>query len=295
MPIPNLAILLLVLSMAVQGQQTASTQFEWSSETLTLTRDSAALTLHWNAPSAPRHFIAVRVAEQIAEERLSLVEVSPRLERTPGGPSRPIASSWKPGDRPSLNMVNGAIRIASPADSSAIQCLYIELRRPATLSIALGDDRPKEILATDGTTIRDGLVSVERIQGMHHMIALAAAQDSLRGVTRPGATGSGFTASIASLRKNLVKYVPPGSPTSTAKPLAGAMLQLQIDASGHVSDVGGPASSWLDASALARVRQWEFRPFEVNAKTVPVTARIIATVSAEGRLVTSLDPAAVVD
>ena len=250
----------------------AQRQFTWEALSLPLP-DVKTIGIDLVGPDC-RSIIGVRV-DAAAPPAVSITDVivEPVTSRRPFDR---FQSTSKPSeDR--ISVLDDTVRVVCSAEPGASERIFVSAIQPIRVAVRKNDIPQVSVAVEHGVVIRDGVAEGTTPEGMHQLI-LEGVSPHLFSVSL-----TGTSVSLTDVRTHLQAFA---IPKSSAPAATTGIIQLTIDATGHVS---GAIARALDEAALETIRSWVFQPFVADGQAGPVRALVQFLVMEDGSVATSLD------
>jgi len=260
-----------VLFCGLLGQ--AQRQFTWETFSLPLPN---VKTIRIDLVGPDCHsIIGVRVdpAEQSA---VSITDVI-HEPMSSGMPLNRVHSISKPSvDR--ISATGETLRVVCSGEAGSSERIFISAAEPIKVAVRKNDVLLVSLAVEHGVLIRDGVAQSTIPEGMHQLI--------LEGVSPilSSASLTGTTINLIDVRTHLQAFT---IPKSSAPAGTSGLIQLTIDATGHVT---GAVARTLDEGALEAIRSWVFRPFVTAGQPSSARALIPFLVTKDGSVASGVDP-----
>lgn len=201
-------------------------------------------------------------------------------------------------DRSKVRTSRGAVSVEGSGNDSVL-VVSVEMVRPRVVDISGGGSTPTRLRVENSVLLVDGSPTGKGFSGRHELILIAgfgSGSTSASATSVPTRTQQGtYVVAADLLRSHLIRYVGFGPVAEHAGPRT-LIVHIEIGPDGAVKDVRcqGDESGDLSSMIAATLRQWTFRPFQVNGRVESVQARFPVLVTPEGRVASEFSPTAVV-
>ena len=188
----------------------------------------------------------------------------------------------------SLRIQPGLVEISElPARSGTI---LVHLTVPQGTEVVLDDGQaPIARFRAGNALIQNGVLEPVDAGNFARMLThVMTPKNSVRTLELLPLREGRFLATAARLSANLHKFVKPRL-TASVKPGSTALLRVRVDTEGSVTDVmpGRGDAALLQAAEMA-MRQWQFEPFAIQGKPVPVEGTVTFFIDSDGSVHCSL-------
>lgn len=266
-----------LISVGLLGSALAMAQrpFTWDAFSLPLPNEK---TIRIDLVGPDCHSITGVRVDSAAHPAISITDVIYE-PATSGRPFNVLHHISKPSDD-RISLSGDTLRVVCSAERGASERIFISAAQPIKVAVRQNDVLLASVAVEQGVQIRDGVAESTTPEGMHQLI--------LEG-TSPllsSASLSGRTISLADARTHLQIYENPRS--SSAAGTSG-LIQLTIDATGHVSSA---VAKTLDEGALETIRSWAFQPFVTAGQPSAARVYVPFRVMEDGSVACGVDPKA---
>jgi len=260
----------------------------WSSKDVPLPADLTALRLVLIGPPPCHSIIGVKV-DGSANASLSMTEIIRDTVSYRGAGLQKLSGAKALGpDRFSFD--GNTLTLSCDGNPNAVLAVYASVKTKLNVSLSDSASTMSSLQVSNGIVIRDGLAANITPEGMHHLVVATLSPYVPASSAASSAGFLGSTVSPADAKTHIQNYVQPvlASPGVRGP---GAM-RIEIDESGHVSEVSGSSTTMLDSQALQTIRNWTFQPFISGGKPTKAAIAIVFHIDESGAVHTSLDPSA---
>ncbi len=201
-------------------------------------------------------------------------------------------------DRSKVRTSRGTVFVEGSGNDSVL-VVSVQMVRPRVVDISGGSAAPSRIRVADSVLFVDGSPTGKGFSGRHELILVAALGTGKVGgfaVSGPTRTQQGtYVVGKDLLRTHLVRHVDFGGVASRTVPRS-MIVRIDIGSDGAVKDVrcDGEEPGDLSSMIAATIRQWTFRPFQVNGRAESVQAQFPILITPDGHVASEFSPAAVV-
>lgn len=259
--------------LALAQRQFTQRQFTWDAFSLPLPSSN---TIRIDLVGADCHSIVGVRVDSAAQPTVSITEVihEPMSNRIPINRLHRIS---KPSDD-RISISGDTLRVTCSIEPGASERIFVSAVEPIKVVVRKKDVLLVSLAVEHGVLIRDGLAEKTTPEGMHQLI-LEGASPLLS-----SASLTGTTINLTDVRTHLQVFA---VPKSSAPAGTTGLIQLTIDATGHVTGVIARA---LDGGALETIRSWVFRPFVTAGQPSVARALVPFLVTEDGSVASGADP-----